>query len=94
MACPGSLAVTTADPRPTDAQTLGITRRTAVPGGSFSAMREMETPAATLVTALSVPSIEGDISSSTCATSHGLTAMMSRSLPSAISRFEEVVLTP
>jgi hypothetical protein len=84
--------VTTALPRPTEAQTFGITRSTAVPGGSFSQMRAMETPAATLVTAL--PSMAGDISVKTCATSQGLTATMTRSLASAICRLEEVVRIP
>src|SRR3712207_1533238 len=91
---PASLDVTTAEPSPTDAQTLGITRRIAVPGGRLSEIRAMETPAATLVTAFSVPSKLGEISSITCLTSQGLTAAMMRSLVSAGSWFDEGVRRP
>src|SRR5919112_3666684 len=91
---PASLAVTTAEPRPTDAHTFGMTRRIAVPGGRCSAMLAMVTPAATLVTALSVPSNEVEISRITCATSQGFTATIRRSLFSASSRLEEVVWMP
>jgi hypothetical protein len=54
----------------------------------------METPAATLVTALLLCRKVGEISSITCATSQGLTAAMTRSLASASSLFDEVVRTP
>jgi hypothetical protein len=54
----------------------------------------METPAATLVTALSAPSMAGEIFVKTWATSQGLTATTTRSLASASSRFEEVVRIP
>src|SRR5918994_1214168 len=91
---PASLAVTTAEPRPTEAHTFGITRRIAVPGGKCSAMAAMVTPAATLVTALSGPWKEGEISCMTCVMSQGFTATISRSLSSASSRLEEVVRMP
>jgi hypothetical protein len=91
---PGSLAVTTAEPSPTEAATLGMTRRTAVPDGKFSEMLAIETPAATLTSALSVPSKAGATSLKICATSQGLTAATTRSLHSTSSRFEEVVRTP
>ena len=91
---PASFAVTTAEPSPTEAHTFGITRRIAVPCGRLSEMRAIETPAATLVTALSLSVKEGEISSITCATSQGLTAAITRSLASASSLFEEVVRTP
>src|SRR5215208_1451924 len=91
-ASPGSFAATTVVPRPTAAHTFGITRRILAPSGSPSAISEIGTPAATLTTVL--PSITGETSLSTGPTSQGLTATMSRSLVSAVSLFEETVLTP
>src|SRR5215212_2853645 len=71
-----------------------MTRRIAVPGGRLSAMVAMVTPAATLATALFVPSKGSEISRITCATSHGFTATIRRSLFPASSRLEEVVWMP